>query len=73
MTTTTKPTGRNATATPSTTDALSLVFAAFDALHVSSNDRGDVVITQGSNTITFPACLAGDVAHAIGDAERGDI
>ena len=53
--------------------ALSVVFAAFDALHVSTNHRGDVVITQGSNTITFPARLAGDVAHAISDAERGEI
>lgn len=49
------------------------VFATFLALQVGSNERGDIVITQGDNTITFPARLAADVVHAVLDAERGEI
>jgi len=58
---------------PTISDQHSLVFAAFQSLHIATNARGDVVMTQGGNTIAFPAQLAGDVIHAISLAERGEL
>ena len=56
-----------------TKPTLSQVFPAMEALHVESASDGDVVITQGANTIRFSARLAVDVRHAIGEAEMGNV
>lgn len=49
-----------------------LVFTGFSGLHVYSNEQGDVVMTQGDNTITFPAALSEVVMTSISHAEQGE-
>lgn len=49
-----------------------IIFQSMEALHVSSDDNGNVVLAQGSNKIVFPQTLAGDFSFFVLEAGRGD-
>ena len=51
---------------------INAVFQTAAELHVQTDDVGNVVLSQGANTITFPPELAERVLSAVLEASKGD-